>query len=205
MAVHALAALAAVAALASASPAQAQDYGAGVQQGMARMNEIVNQAQNRGHAIVQQRMQDPAVQAAWQRYLQQSGGRPAMNYYQFTYQYIYTNGFSAQGMTHARANESAIQAREQAAWQGLRQAQAQRAQAQQAHRDGYYTQQQEAGRRLTGQSTYVAPNGQGLVLPHTWQRNGTYNWQGQTYHVDAVGQYHVRATHGGWVPLQPRF
>ena len=206
-AAHALAALAAVAAaavLVVASPAHAQDYSLGVQQGMARMNDIVNQAQNRVHGIVQQRMQDPAVQAAWQRYVQQTGGRPQMNYYQFTYQYIYTNGFSAVGMAHARNNEAAIQAREQAAWQGLQQAQAQRAQAQQAQRDGYYRNQQEAGRQLQGQSTYYAPNGQGLVLPHTWQRNATYSWQGNTYHVDAGGQYHVRDANGWWVPLQGR-
>ena len=124
-----------------------------------------------------------------------------MDYPTFTYYYIYTNGFSAQGMAHVRGNESAIQAREAAAWQGLRQAQGQRAQAQQAQRDGYYANQQEAGRQLQGQSTYVAPNGQGLQLPHTWQPNGRYQYQGNTYHVDASGRYHVMDGNGYWVPL----
>lgn len=200
------AAVAAIAALAVALPgaAQAQDYGAMIQESMRRMDGIVNQAQQQVHGVVLQRMQDPAVQAAWHRYVQQSGGRPQMNYYQFTYQYIYTNGFSAQGIAHARANEAGIQAREQAAWQSYRQAQAQRAQAQQAQRDGYFANQQEAGRGLMGQSTYFAPNGQALVLPHTWQRNGTYQYQGQRYHVDAGGQYHVLGANGYWYPLQPR-
>ena len=194
--------VAALGVLLVAGPAHAQDYGLAVQQGMARMNEIVNQAQQRGHAAIQQRMQDPVVQAAWQRHLQQTGGRPQVTYYQFTYWYVYTNGFSAQGMAHARANEAGMQAREQAAWQGVRQAEAQRGQAQQAQRDGYFRNQQEAGRHLQGQSTYVAPNGAGVVLPHTWQPGATYAWQGQTYRVDAGGQYHVLAPNGGWVPLQ---
>lgn len=183
--------------------ATAQDYGAMIQQSMARMNNIVSQSENRVQQAVQQRMQDPAVQQAWQRYLAQSGGRPQMDYPTFTYQYIYTNGFSAQGMAHARANESGIQQREMTAWQGVRQAEAQRAQAQQGQRDGYFANQQEAGRQLMGQSTYVAPNGQGLQLPHTWQRNTTHQHQGQTYHVDASGQYHVLASNGWWYPLTP--
>lgn len=154
--------------------------------------------------MVQQRMQDPAVQRAWQRYLQQTGGRPQMNYPTFTYNYIYTNGFSAQGLAHARANEAGMQAREQAAWQGLQKAQANRGAAQQGQRDSYFANQQEAGRQLTGQSTYIAPNGQALQLPHTWQRNSTHQHQGAVYHVDHAGQVHVRAANGWWVPLATR-
>lgn len=187
-----------------AGSAQAQDYDATIRQSMARMDAIVNQAQTQVHGIVQQRMHDPAVQAAWQRYLQQTGGRPQMNYYTFTYNYVYTNGFSAQGIAHARNNEAGIQAREQAAWGAYRQAQADRAQAQQAQRDGYFADQQEAGRQLTGRSTYLAPNGQALALPHTWAANTTHQYQGQTYHVDAGGRYHVLAANGWWYPLQGR-
>jgi hypothetical protein len=185
-------------------PSAAQDYGAMIQQQMQAMNQNLARGEQQIQQMVQQRMQDPAVQQAWQRYVQQTGGRPAMNYPTFTYQYIYTNGFSAQGMAHARNTEAGIQAREQAAVQGLRQAEQQRGQAQQAQRDGYYANQQEAGRALTGQSTYFAPNGQPLVLPHTWQRNTTYQHQGQTYHVDQHGQYHVRAANGWWYPLAAR-
>lgn len=124
-----------------------------------------------------------------------------MDYATYTYHYVYTNGFSAQGLSHMRANEGAIQAREAAAWQGLRQAEAQRAQAQQQQRDGFHAHQREAGLRLTGQSTYTLPNGQGLQLPHTWQPNSTHQHQGQTYHVDTAGRYHVLAANGWWVPL----
>lgn len=190
-------------ALAAGGAAQAQDYNAMIQQSMARMNAIVGQAEQRVHHVVQQRMHDPAVQAAWQQYVARSGGRPAMNYPTFTYNYVYTNGFSAQGMAHMRANEAGIQQREAAAWQGLRQAEAARGAAQQGQRDAYSANQQEAGRQLMGQSTYQAPNGHRLQLPHTWQPNTTVQHQGQTYHVDASGQYHVLASDGWWYPLRP--
>ncbi len=181
--------------------ARAQNYEAMIQQQMAAMNANIQRGQNQVNQMVQQRMQDPAVQQAWQRYLQQTGGRPAMDYPTFTYNYIYTNGFSAQGIAHARANEQRNQQLEQAAVQRLRQAEQERGNAQQQQRDSYFANQQEAGRQLQGTSTYVAPNGQPLVLPHTWQRNGTYQYQGATYHVDGNGQYHVLAANGWWYPL----
>lgn len=185
----------------SAGPARAQDYGAMVQQQMAAMNANIARGQQQVNQVVGQRMQDPAVQAAWQQYVARSGGRPAMDYPAFTYNYIYTNGFSAQGIAHARNHEATNQARERAAWQGLQQAQQQRAAAMQAQRDGYHANQQEAGRGLMGQGTYTAPNGQPMVLPHTWQRNTTQQYQGNTYHVDAGGRYHVLGADGWWYPL----
>lgn len=183
-----------------AGAAGAQDYNAMIQQSMARMNAIVGQAEQRAGQIVQQRMQDPAVQAAWQQYAAAHGGRPPMNYPTFTYYYVYTNGFSSAGMAHMRANEAGIQQREAAAWQGLQQAQAARAAAQQGQRDAYYANQQEAGRQLMGQSTYVAPNGYRLQLPHTWQPGTTVQYQGQVYHVDEGGRYYIYGN-GGWYPL----
>jgi hypothetical protein len=187
--------------LAQTTPALAQDYDLMIRQALARQNAVVNQARSQVQQMVAQRMQDPAVQAAWQRHVRQNGGRPAMDHPTFTYCYIYTKGFSAHGMAHMRGNESAIQAREAAAWQGLREAQAQRAQAQQAQRDGYSANQQEAGRQLMGQSTYRLPNGQPLQLPHTWQANASYQYQGQTYHVDTGGRYFALAANGTWIPL----
>ena len=183
--------------------AAAQDYGAMIQQQMNVMNQNIARGQQMVNQTVQQRMQDPQVQAAWRDYLQRSGGRPAMDYPTFTYNYIYTNGFSAQGVAHARANEAGIQSRERAAVQGLREAEAARGAAQQSQRDGYFRNQQEAGRGLMGMSTYAAPNGSSMQLPHTWQKNGTYDFQGRRYHVDASGQYHVLADNGWWVPLAP--
>lgn len=196
----ALAAAFALALVLAPWPAAAQDYDLLIRQALARQNAAVNQAQNQVQRIVAQRMQDPAVQAAYGRYVQQSGGRPSMDFPTYTYYHVYTNGFSSQGMAHMRANEGAIQQREAAAWQGVRQAEAQRAMAQQ-QRDGYHARQQEAGRQLMGQSTYVLPNGQGLQLPHTWPANSTHQYQGHTYHVDAGGRYHVLAGNGWWYPL----
>ena len=126
-----------------------------------------------------------------------------MDYPTFTYNYIYTAGFSTQGIAHARATESANQAREHQAWQGLQAAQADRAAAQQAQRDGYARNQQEAGRQLMGNSTYRAGDGSAFVLPHTWQRNSTHEHQGRLYHVDAAGQYHLQGADGWWYPIKP--
>jgi hypothetical protein len=196
----------AAAAVLSAAPARAQDYGAMVQQSMARMNNIVAQAEQRSRNIVHQRMQDPQVQHAYRQYLgqMQAAGRQAMDFPTYTYQWVYTRGFSADGMRHAQANEAGMRAREHAAWQGLQQAQMQRGQAQQAQRDSYFANQQEAGRGLMGQSTYTAQNGAQMQLPHTWQPNTTHQYQGHTYGVDASGQYHVLGSNGWWYPVQRR-
>jgi hypothetical protein len=203
---HFAMAVAAAAAALSAAPARAQDYGAMVQQSMARMNNIVAQAEQQGRHIVQQRMQDPQVQHAYRQYLgqMQASGRQAMDFPTYTYQWVYTRGFSADGMRHAQANEAGMRAREHAAWQGLQQAQMQRGQAMQAQRDSYFANQQEAGRGLMGQSTYTAANGAQMQLPHTWQANTTHQYQGNTYGVDASGQYHVLGANGWWYPVQRR-
>jgi hypothetical protein len=193
------------AALATGS-ARAQNYEAMIQQQMQAMNQNIARGQQAVNHIVQQRMQDPGVQAGYQQYLAQmaAAGRQPMNYASYAYYHVYTNGFSAQGMAHMRRTESGIQTREQAAWQGLQQAQQQRAQAQQAWQNGYHAHQQEAGRQLMGQSSYGAANGQTQALPHTWQRNSVQQYQGQWYHVDASGQYHQRGADGWWYPLQWR-
>lgn len=189
--------------LAFALPASAQNYEAMIQQGMNRMNQIVNQAQQGAQQIVQQRMHDPQVQASYRQYLMQmqaSGQRP-MDFPTYTYQYVYTNGFSQAGIAHMRANEASNQQKEYAAAMRLREAQANRANAMQQQRDSYFANQQEAGRQLAGQSTYRASNGASVVLPHTWQANTVHDWQGQRYGVDAGGRYHVLGGDGFWYPL----
>lgn len=184
----------------------AQNYDAMIQQQMNAMNANIARGQQMVNGIVQQRMADPQVQAGYRQYLAQmrAAGRPPMDYPTYTYNWVYTNGFSAQGIAHARANEAGIAANERAAVQRLRDAEQRRGTAQQVQRDRYFANQQEAGRQLLGQSTYVAPNGAALALPHTWQRNTTHTHQGHTYHVDASGQYHVLGANGWWTPLQPR-
>ncbi|MET0207929.1 MAG: hypothetical protein ABW220_02740 [Burkholderiaceae bacterium] len=191
---------------AAALPAIAQDYGAMIRQSMARQQAIVDAATQRANGAVQQRMQDPQVLGAYRQYawnMQQRGQAP-MNFQQFTYQWIYTNGFSAAGIRHAQQNEAGIAQREAASVQALRQAEWQRGQAQQAQRDGYFRNQQEAGRGLMGQSSYALPNGATTALPHTWAANTTQQYQGNTYHVDASGQYHVLAANGWWYPVTPQ-
>ncbi len=198
--------LAAALALAVA-PAAAQDmYGAMIQQQMNAMNANIARGQQMVGDIVRQRMADPQVQAGYRQYLAQmrASGRPAMDYPSYTYNWIYTAGFSAQGIAHARATEAGIARAEQAKVRELRDAQAQRGQAQQQQREHYAAHQQEAGRGLLGQSTYVAPNGAALALPHTWQPNTRHSWQGQTYRVDASGTYHVLGSDGWWYPMQAR-
>lgn len=198
--------LVAAALVALAAPAAAQDYGAMVQQQMNAMNANIARGQQMVNDIVRQRMADPQVQAGYRQYLAQmrAAGRPPMDYPTYTYNWIYTAGFSAQGIAHARANEAGIARAEQAKVRELRDAEARRGQAQQQQRDGYFANQQEAGRGLMGQSTYLAPNGTAFALPHTWQPNTQHSHQGQTYRVDASGQYHVLGTDGWWYPLQAR-
>ena len=191
-----------LAAIASA-PAAAQDFGAMIAQSMGQMNAIVGAAQQRVQMAVQQRMHDPAVQQAWRQHLARTGGRPGMDYPTFTYHYIYTNGFSAAGMDHMRANEGRIQQQQAAAWQGVQQAQADRAAAMQGQRDHYAAQQQEAGLGLRGQSSWRAPDGSTLQLPHTWQHNTVNRWNGYTVHVDHAGHYRVLGADGHWYALRP--
>ena len=90
----------ALAALAAPLAVQAQNFDLMIQQQMAAMNANIQRGQNQVNQMVQQRMQDPAVQQAWQRYLQQTGGRPVMDYPTFTYNYIYTNGFTPGGIAN---------------------------------------------------------------------------------------------------------
>lgn len=189
-----------------AAPAVAQDYGAMVQQQMNLMNANIARGQQMVGDIVRQRMADPQVQAGYRQHLAQmrAAGRPPMDYPTYTYNWIYTAGFSAKGIAHARATEAGIASAERAKVQQLREAEARRGAAQQQQRDHHAANQQEAGRQLTGQSTYLAPDGAPIVLPHTWQPNTLHVHQGQTYRVDASGRYQVLAANGWWVPLQAR-
>ena len=172
-----------------------------------RQGETVAAAQQQAYQIVQQKMQDPQVQAAYRQYLAQAAqsGQQPWDFPTFAYYYAATAGFSAQGKANWYGNERAMQANEQIARQGVRDAEAARAGAQSDLAAGYSHNQQEAGRGLMGQSTFVNPQGQTHALPHTWQRNTSYYYQGNTYHVDQSGQYWMRDPNnsGYWIPLQP--
>jgi len=194
----------AMTAAAAMGSSQAQDYNAMIQQQMKAMNDNIARGQQQVNNIVQQRMQDPQVQASYQQYvaqMQRSGQQP-MDYPSYTYQYVYTNGFSAQGVAAARANEANNSARERAAVQGVRDAERNRAAAMAQQQQSYSANQQEAGRQLMGNSTYTAPNGSQTVLPHTWQNNSSHRYQGNNYHVDTSGQYWVQGSDGYWYALR---
>ena len=145
----------AAASIAFAGTALAQNFDAMIEQQMRAMNQNIERGNQQINQMVQQKMQDPQVRASYEQYVyqQRMRGQAAMDYPTYTYNYIYTRGFSADGMAHARANEANISANERAKVQDLRNAEAQRGMAQQQQRDSYFANQQEAGRGLMGQST----------------------------------------------------
>ncbi len=151
-------------------------------------------------ATMQQAMQrrGPEIQAAYQRCLQSGGYCGSFDEYALNY--VSTNGFS-DGGAWARQNQL-NQQQEQTGRESLRQVEAARGAAQQVQRDSYSNNQQEAGRQLMGNSTFIAPNGAQMVLPYTWQANTVHEFQGNTYQVDAAGQYFVQGVDGWWYPLR---
>ncbi len=210
----ALRALAALTLVAASAGACAQDLNTILQQQMNHTNRMMQEAQRqsqqlnqtmaqRQNQMVQQRMQDPQVQSAYRAYLQQmqSAGRQAMDFATFTGEYIYTNGFSREGLAHRNRIESGNRAAEMQALQGVRRAEQNRADSMQQQRDGYFRNQQEAGRGLMGQSTYHGQGGSQTALPHTWQPNTRHTYQGNTYHVNESGQYFVLGNNGWWTPV----
>ena len=191
-------------ALALAPAVHGQDmYSDAINAQMAQMNAMIANGQQQVNAMVQQKMRDPSVQRAYQQYLAQARARgmQAQDYASFTYGYLATRGYSREGTAAFRQSEAANQAKERAAYQGYREAQANRAQAQADYQNGYFRNQQEAGNQLLGNSTFMAPNGTQMLLPHTWQANSTHRYQGNTYHVDPSGNYWVAGADGNWYPL----
>jgi len=181
--------------------AQAQSM-AGIQAQMNAFNARLAANQQRINGMIQQRMNDPQVKAAYNRYVARTraNGQWPVSYQNFTYQYVATNGFSAQGTALYRRNESINQAKIATSAAGLRQAQANRGAAQINMQNHFNANQYQAGLLLRGQSTYYGPNGNPVDLPHTWQINTRHQYQGNTYMVDASGNYYVGTTRG-WVPL----
>lgn len=176
------------------------DYGAMAQQGMARLNDIVNQANQAGAQTVERTKQDPRCQAMYRQH-QQQGGR--MSYDQFAYEYARTGGFTAKGKEIAFNVERGNQAKEKQAYDGLLQAQRRSAAAVSEWQEGYRRNQSEMGNVMTGRMTYTDPNGQQHLLPYTqpgtWQDRNT----GAVYHLDQFGRYYMRDVNGWWAPLNP--
>jgi hypothetical protein len=201
--------LAALAVLAGAcglpALAGAQDFTAMINAQMAQMDAVLAQGQQQVNAIVQQKMQDPAVQAAYQQHVAraQATGQPYWNFETFAYNYAATGGFSADGVAAWQRNEAANNAKVMEAWQGVREAEANRAAAQSENAAAFSRNQNEFGNQLMGNSTFAAPNGYTNVLPHTWQPDTYHVHEGNTYYVDQGGRYYAYSD-GFWVPLTQR-
>lgn len=199
--------------------AQAQDFNsmlqqqeaqmqAAIQAQQAQMNATLANGQQQVNQIVQQKMQDPRVQQAYQQHLAQARqqGTQPYDFPTFAYYYAATGGFSAEGKANYYNTERSNQAREAAAMQDYRNAQTQRQEAMNDWQAGYSRNQQEAGRQLRGESTFTNPaTGQSQPLPHTWQPNTYHSHEGHTYFVDPSGQYWMADPNnsGYWQPLQP--
>lgn len=194
---------------AAAAPAQVYqsgydlgpDYGAMLQQQLQQSAALSQQMQTAEQQLVQQVMQNPDCLAKYQQHRAMGG---QLSYPQFAWQYAATAGFSNDGIARFRAAEQRNQQAEQHSWQGYRQAQDQRAQAQQAYADGYAANQAEAGRVLQGNSSWVDPaTGQTQSLAYAGQNVSVDPATGRTYYRDDSGQYYVRGDDGLWYAMTP--
>lgn len=178
------------------------DYGAMLNQ-MLQQDQILGQQIRQSEAqVVQQAMQNPTCQHAYQQHMA-SGGQ--MSYPAFAYQCAATGGFSAEGMARYRRSEAANQAREQQAWQGVRAAEQGRAAAQSQYAEGYFRNQQEAGYALQGKSTWIDPwTGTPAALPHATP-NVPYTDvnTGNVYVMDTLGTYYIQRPDGYWYEMAP--
>ena len=149
--------------------------------------------------IVQQNMANPQVQQAYHQHRMQGG---PLSLEQFAYQWAATGGFSAPGMAAYRQSEQINQSKEQAAWQGVQQAEQQRGAAQSQMAAHYSHNQQVAGQNLMGQATYATPVGP-QVLPYNLAP-GLYQTPQGNYVVDAQRNYWFVDAWGYHHPIQPQ-
>ena len=177
------------------------DYGAMIQQTLQQQQAQNAQMQQMQQAIVQRAMQDPNCAAMYRQHQAQGG---ALSYADFAYQYAATGGFSREGIARYRTGEQNNQRGEQAAWAGYRAAQDDRGAAQQAYRDGYAHDQNEAGEVLRGNTSWVDPRtGETRALAYTGADAYSDPSSGQQYRRDASGQYFVQGADGLWYAMTP--
>jgi hypothetical protein len=190
-----------VALAAFAGAAGAQDFDAMIRQQLQAGQALSMQMQQAEQQIVQQTMQNPDCQAKYQQHLA-SGG--TLSYPQFAYQYAATGGFTPGGIANFRRSEQANQAAEMAKWNDLRGAQDQRAAAQGAYAESYFQGQQEQGRVMQGQSTWVDPaSGQSRALSYLGGNAYVDPNTGQAFVRDERGQFYAQGPDGGWYPMTP--
>lgn len=205
----ALAALALAAGIGLSAPASAQvyyggynlgpDYGAMIQQQQQIMRQQQQQMQQHEQQIVGQVMQDPRFPGMYQQHRAQGG---QMSPQQFAYWLAATRWGSPDGVRAFANSERANQQREFDSVRGLRDAERQRGDAQMGWSNGYHRNNNEFGRTLQGNSTYLLPNGQPIVLPHTQPGVPQRDQYGRTFVMNERGQYFM-ATPNGWQPIRP--
>lgn len=179
--------------------ASAQDFNAMNNAFNAQLNGQMGATQN---SIIQRNLADPHVMGLYQQHLAQ-GGR--MTAEQFAYAYAATGGFTPQGYANYNNTSRQINAQQQQSMQGLHNAETARAQAQSQWSAGHFNHQQEAGRGLMGQGSYVDPRtGSPVQLNYLPSAQPSYNPQTGMYYVqDANGNYHASRGDGHWVPMAP--
>ncbi len=181
--------------------ASAQDLNAMNNAFNAQLNAQMGATQN---SIIRRNLADPHVMALYRQHLAQ-GGR--MTPEQFAYAYAATGGFTPQGYANYNNTSRQIGEQLQGSMQGLRNAEAARAQAQGQWSAGYINNQQEAGRGLMGQGSYVDPrSGSPVQLDYLPSAQPSYNPQtGMYYMQDANGNYYASRGDGNWVPMAPAY
>lgn len=205
----ALAALALAAGIGLSAPASAQvyyggynlgpDYGAMIQQQQQIMRQQQQQMQQREQQIIAQVMQDPRFAPMYHQHRAQGG---QMSPQQFAYALAATRWGTPDGIRDFQNSERANAQREHEALRRLREAEAQRGAAQSEWAARHHRNNQEFGRTLQGNSTYVLPNGQTIVLPHTQPGVPQRDHHGRTFVMNERGQYFM-ATPYGWQPIRP--
>lgn len=175
------------------------DYGAMVRQYQQQMQRDGAQMQAHEQQIIAQVMQNPNFGPMYQQHRAQGG---QMSPQQFAYAMAATRWNSPEGRAYFQQRERQNQIREQQALRGLREAEAARGAAQMGHMESFHRNNQEFGRTLRGNSTYVGPNGQNYVLPHTQPGVVQRDHSGNAFVMDNRGQYYMYTPYG-WQPMQP--
>ncbi|HMP17682.1 MAG TPA: hypothetical protein PKD72_11710, partial [Gemmatales bacterium] len=176
------------------------DYGAMLQQALAQQNAMVRAAEQRAEQAIDRAMHDPRCKAMYQQHLAQ-GGRTSFR--DFAYWYVATSGGDPTATRRYVESERQNQQKEMAAWQGLQQAQENRRRAMANWQASFGENQRELGNILNGQATYLDSHGARQVLPYLqpgFYRNPA---NGNLYHLDSFGRYHLRYLNGVWWELTP--
>jgi hypothetical protein len=165
----------------------------------ARLNAAATTTTN---SIVSSNLRNPQVQAMYRQHVAQGGQYSAE---QFAYMYAATGGFTPQGTAYFQATENRNRAAEMNAYNGLREAQANRANAQANLWAGYHRNNAEFGNQLMGNSTYTNNyTGQQHVLSHTQQAGQiARDYYGNYYTSDAYGNKYMY-NNGWWQPMNGR-